>query len=67
MDGKPVDFDRKDNNEANGKPSEAITLLKKETARDGLTLETNGVAGVAPKNANSATEKLVAANGVANC
>ncbi|CAL9088463.1 unnamed protein product [Musa textilis] len=67
VDGKPVDFDGRDNNEANGKPLAAITLLKKETGRDGLALETNGVAGVAPKNASSATEKLVAANGVANC
>ncbi|KAJ8513049.1 hypothetical protein OPV22_003483 [Ensete ventricosum] len=49
VDGKPVDFDGKDNNEANGKPSEAITLLKKETARDGLAVETNGVAGVCSK------------------
>ena len=80
MDGKPVDFEEKDDEEAYRnaglqKPSEVVTILKKESGQGGLPpvehvlSEKNGLAaavGVAPKDVKPATETQLAANGVVN-
>ncbi|XP_042429999.1 YTH domain-containing protein ECT2-like isoform X1 [Zingiber officinale] len=78
VDGKPVIFDEKDKDSANGKPVlqkplEVVSILKKESSQNALaefTLsEKNGmpvVAGVAPKDAKPVTEKRAVANGIAN-
>ncbi|XP_042387483.1 YTH domain-containing protein ECT4-like [Zingiber officinale] len=80
VDGKPVIFDEKEKDNANGKPVlskslELVSILKKESAQNALAVseftlaEKNGVpavAGVAPKDAKPVTEKRVVANGVSN-
>ncbi|XP_064963909.1 YTH domain-containing protein ECT4 isoform X1 [Musa acuminata AAA Group] len=80
MDGKPVDSEEKDKEEAYRnaglrKPSEVVTISKKESGQGGLPpvehvlSEKNGLAaavGVAPKDVKPATETQLAANGVVN-